>query len=176
MSDFYLCALIWRLSNWFIFSLYFLILINFNFPNFNDLLLTQIFEWPNFIDLLLNQILITKFYWPFINPDLISCSFLKFKYQLPFSLPSFQLPFNCLNIPGKPMSDGTYSRNQLTTYAYVRKGKLLHQWVRRLCVVSGTRLLIYRGQGHCYTCLGGRGGGGVRVGGRGYLWYYLMYI
>nr|XP_034338092.1 PH domain leucine-rich repeat-containing protein phosphatase 2 isoform X2 [Crassostrea gigas] len=45
---------------------------------------------------------------------------------------------------GKPMSDGTYSRNQLTTYAYVRKGKLLHQWVRRLCVVSGTRLLIYR--------------------------------
>ncbi|XP_012938360.1 uncharacterized protein LOC101860377 [Aplysia californica] len=48
---------------------------------------------------------------------------------------------------GKPLSDYTYSRNQLTTYAYVRKGKLLHQWVRRLCVISGTRMLIYREKG-----------------------------
>ena len=46
---------------------------------------------------------------------------------------------------GKPVSDSTYSRNQLTSWVYVRKGKLLHQWVRRLCVISGTRLLIYRG-------------------------------
>ncbi|KAH3770493.1 hypothetical protein DPMN_171780 [Dreissena polymorpha] len=45
---------------------------------------------------------------------------------------------------GKPVSDSTYSRNQLTTFVYVRKGKLLYQWVRRLCVISGTRLLIYR--------------------------------
>ncbi|XP_052816622.1 PH domain leucine-rich repeat-containing protein phosphatase 2-like isoform X2 [Mya arenaria] len=45
---------------------------------------------------------------------------------------------------GKPVSDSTYSRNQLTSFAYVRKGKLLHQWSRRLCVISGTRLLIYR--------------------------------
>ncbi|BFZ13214.1 hypothetical protein BsWGS_16253 [Bradybaena similaris] len=45
---------------------------------------------------------------------------------------------------GKPLSDSTYGRNQLQTYAYIRKGKLLHQWGRRLCVLSGTRLLIYR--------------------------------
>ncbi|XP_070202182.1 PH domain leucine-rich repeat-containing protein phosphatase 2-like isoform X2 [Littorina saxatilis] len=48
---------------------------------------------------------------------------------------------------GKPVSDSTYSRNQLTSWVYVRKGKLLHQWVRRLCVISGTRLLIYRDKG-----------------------------
>ncbi|XP_061163217.1 PH domain leucine-rich repeat-containing protein phosphatase 2-like isoform X1 [Saccostrea echinata] len=54
------------------------------------------------------------------------------------------LPWLVKFYAGKPLSDGTYSRNQLTSYAYVRKGKLLHQWVRRLCVVSGTRLLIYR--------------------------------
>ncbi|GFR82039.1 PH domain leucine-rich repeat-containing protein phosphatase 1 [Elysia marginata] len=48
---------------------------------------------------------------------------------------------------GKPLSDFTYSRNQLSTYAYIRKGKLLHQWTRRLCVISGTRLLIYREKG-----------------------------
>ncbi|XP_071092127.1 PH domain leucine-rich repeat-containing protein phosphatase 2-like [Haliotis cracherodii] len=45
---------------------------------------------------------------------------------------------------GKPISDSTYSRSQLSSYAYLRKGKLLHQWVRRLCVITGTRLLIYR--------------------------------
>ncbi|ESO82713.1 hypothetical protein LOTGIDRAFT_155730 [Lottia gigantea] len=45
---------------------------------------------------------------------------------------------------GKPLSDGTYSRSQLSSYVYVRKGKLLHQWVRRRCVISGTRLLIHR--------------------------------
>ncbi|KAL4235210.1 PH domain leucine-rich repeat-containing protein phosphatase 2 [Mactra antiquata] len=45
---------------------------------------------------------------------------------------------------GKPVSDSTYSRNQLTSFVYVRKGKLIHQWVRRLCVIAGTRLLIYR--------------------------------
>ncbi|KAK6186255.1 hypothetical protein SNE40_008326 [Patella caerulea] len=45
---------------------------------------------------------------------------------------------------GKPVSDSTYSRNQLSAYVYVRKGKLLHQWVRRRCVISGTRLLIHR--------------------------------
>lgn len=45
---------------------------------------------------------------------------------------------------GKPVSDSTYSRNQLTTFAYVRKGKLIYQWVRRLCIITGTRLLIYR--------------------------------
>ncbi|KAK0051379.1 PH domain leucine-rich repeat-containing protein phosphatase 2 [Biomphalaria pfeifferi] len=47
---------------------------------------------------------------------------------------------------GKPASltEHTYSRNHLTTYTYIRKGKLLHQWVRRRCSISGTRMLIYR--------------------------------
>ncbi|KAK3086917.1 hypothetical protein FSP39_025370 [Pinctada imbricata] len=54
------------------------------------------------------------------------------------------LPWLVKFYAGKPISDGTYSRNQLTSHAYVRKGKLLYQWVRRLCVISGTRLLIYR--------------------------------
>ncbi|KAJ8302491.1 hypothetical protein KUTeg_018887 [Tegillarca granosa] len=44
----------------------------------------------------------------------------------------------------KPISDSTYSRNQLSGNVYVRKGKLIYQWVKRLCVISGTRLLIYR--------------------------------
>ncbi|XP_069113658.1 PH domain leucine-rich repeat-containing protein phosphatase 2-like isoform X2 [Argopecten irradians] len=54
------------------------------------------------------------------------------------------LPWLVKFYAGKPISDSTYSRNQLSAYTMVRKGKLLHQWVRRLCVVSGTRLQIYR--------------------------------
>ncbi|XP_052062683.1 PH domain leucine-rich repeat-containing protein phosphatase 2-like isoform X1 [Mytilus californianus] len=45
---------------------------------------------------------------------------------------------------GKPISDSTYSRNQLQSLVLVRKGKLIYQWVKRLCVISGTRLMIYR--------------------------------
>ncbi|GFN92368.1 PH domain leucine-rich repeat-containing protein phosphatase 1, partial [Plakobranchus ocellatus] len=58
--------------------------------------------------------------------------------------PSEDLAYLVRFYAGKPLSDFTYSRNQLSTYAYIRKGKLLHQWTRRLCVISGTRLLIYR--------------------------------
>ncbi|XP_013390226.1 uncharacterized protein LOC106158698 [Lingula anatina] len=47
-------------------------------------------------------------------------------------------------ILGKPFHDGTYSRNQLQAWVEVRKGKVLHQWARRLCIISGTRLYIYR--------------------------------
>lgn len=63
--------------------------------------------------------------------------------------PKEDLSFLVRFYAGKPLSlsDYTYSRNQLTTYAYIRKGKLIHQWVRRQCTVSGTRLLIYREKG-----------------------------
>ncbi|CAL1542510.1 unnamed protein product [Lymnaea stagnalis] len=63
--------------------------------------------------------------------------------------PKEDLTFLVRFYAGKPLSlsDYTYSRNQLTTYAYIRKGKLIHQWVRRQCTVSGTRLLIYREKG-----------------------------
>ncbi|KAK2192238.1 hypothetical protein NP493_36g04045 [Ridgeia piscesae] len=46
---------------------------------------------------------------------------------------------------GKPTFDSTFSRKQLQAYIDVRKGKMLQQWVPRMCVVSGTRLLIYKG-------------------------------
>ena len=47
---------------------------------------------------------------------------------------------------GKPFHDSTFSRNQLTAWIDIRKGKVIHQWSRRLCVISGTRLLIYKGK------------------------------
>ncbi|XP_014669516.1 PREDICTED: PH domain leucine-rich repeat-containing protein phosphatase 2-like [Priapulus caudatus] len=46
---------------------------------------------------------------------------------------------------GKPIQDGTFSRRMLSAQLYVRKGKVFHQWVKRLVVVSGTRVLIYPG-------------------------------
>ncbi|XP_059164436.1 uncharacterized protein LOC131947287 isoform X2 [Physella acuta] len=63
--------------------------------------------------------------------------------------PKEDLAFLVRFYSGKPLSlsDFTYSRNHLSTYAYIRKGKLLHQWVRRLCVISGTRMLIHREKG-----------------------------
>ncbi|CAH1779251.1 unnamed protein product [Owenia fusiformis] len=45
---------------------------------------------------------------------------------------------------GKPFHDMTYARNQLSSFLFIRKGKVLPQWVRRFCVISGTRLLIYK--------------------------------
>lgn len=45
---------------------------------------------------------------------------------------------------GKPLFDSTFSRNQLQSYLEVKKGGMLQQWVRRMCVLSGTRLLIYK--------------------------------
>ncbi|XP_055331496.1 PH domain leucine-rich repeat-containing protein phosphatase 2-like [Paramacrobiotus metropolitanus] len=47
---------------------------------------------------------------------------------------------------GKPYLDATFSRQSLCTVLPVRKQKgLLHPWTRRLCEISGTRLLIYPG-------------------------------
>ncbi|KAK3603860.1 hypothetical protein CHS0354_042868 [Potamilus streckersoni] len=54
------------------------------------------------------------------------------------------LPYLVKFYAGKPISDSTYSRNQLSTMVYVRKGKIIYQWVQRLCVISGTRLHVYR--------------------------------
>lgn len=45
---------------------------------------------------------------------------------------------------GKPMPDNKDSRNQLKAFMEIKKGGLLQQWVGRLCVFSGTRLLIYK--------------------------------
>ena len=47
---------------------------------------------------------------------------------------------------GKPMVDSTFSRNQLQAYIDVKKGKMMSNWVKRLCVISGTRLLVYKGK------------------------------
>lgn len=43
------------------------------------------------------------------------------------------------------MPDNKDSRNQLKAFMEIKKGGLLQQWVGRLCVFSGTRLLIYKG-------------------------------
>ena len=48
-------------------------------------------------------------------------------------------------LTGKPMYDSTFSRSQLQAFIDIKKGGLLKQWTRRLCVISGTRLLIYKG-------------------------------
>ncbi|GAB1598342.1 PH domain leucine-rich repeat-containing protein phosphatase 2-like isoform X1 [Argonauta hians] len=45
---------------------------------------------------------------------------------------------------GKPVQDSTYTKNQLSSILLVRKGKLIYQWVQRLCSISGTRLFIHR--------------------------------
>ena len=44
------------------------------------------------------------------------------------------------------MVDSTFSRNQLQAYIDIKKGKMMSNWVKRLCVVSGTRLLIHKGK------------------------------
>lgn len=43
------------------------------------------------------------------------------------------------------MHDSTFSRSQLKAYLEIKKGGMLQQWVWRLCIISGTRLLIYKG-------------------------------
>ena len=43
------------------------------------------------------------------------------------------------------MVDSTFSRTQLQAYIDVKKGKVISNWNKRLCVVSGTRLLVYKG-------------------------------
>lgn len=45
---------------------------------------------------------------------------------------------------GKPIEDNTYSKNQLSSILFVRKGKLIYQWIQRFCSISGTRLFIHR--------------------------------
>lgn len=45
---------------------------------------------------------------------------------------------------GKPIEDNTYSKNQLSSILFIRKGKLIYQWVQRFCSISGTRLFIHR--------------------------------
>ena len=46
---------------------------------------------------------------------------------------------------GKPFHDSTFSRNQLQAYIDVKKGKVISGWTKRLCCISGTRLLVYKG-------------------------------
>ncbi|XP_064641510.1 PH domain leucine-rich repeat-containing protein phosphatase 2-like isoform X2 [Lineus longissimus] len=53
---------------------------------------------------------------------------------------SYQIKF----YTGKPLHDYTYSRHYLASVLLVRKGKMFHQWSERLCIISGTRLLIYK--------------------------------
>ncbi|XP_014677745.1 PREDICTED: PH domain leucine-rich repeat-containing protein phosphatase 2-like [Priapulus caudatus] len=62
---------------------------------------------------------------------------------------------------GKPVQDGTFTRNNVSGVLYVRKGKLFHQWAKRMCMLSGTRLLVYpgvdrRGTPHVYQLATGR--------------------
>ncbi|CAI9724275.1 PH domain leucine-rich repeat-containing protein phosphatase 2-like isoform X3 [Octopus vulgaris] len=45
---------------------------------------------------------------------------------------------------GKPVQDSTFTKAQLSSVILVRKGKLIYQWVQRLCAISGTRLFIHR--------------------------------
>ncbi|ELT96188.1 hypothetical protein CAPTEDRAFT_42875, partial [Capitella teleta] len=45
---------------------------------------------------------------------------------------------------GKPLYDSTFSRNQLQACLEVKKGGIMQNWVRRMCVLTGTRLLIYK--------------------------------
>lgn len=44
------------------------------------------------------------------------------------------------------MHDGTFSRPQLEAYIDIRKGRVLGAWQRRVCVISGTRILVYKGK------------------------------
>ena len=53
--------------------------------------------------------------------------------------------------PGKPMMDSTFSRNQLQAFLEIKKGGVLQNWIQRLCVLSGTRLLIYKGMSQSHT-------------------------
>jgi len=47
---------------------------------------------------------------------------------------------------GKPMRHSTFSRKQLKSWVNTKRGGLLQQWVYRSCVISGTRLLLYKGK------------------------------
>ena len=48
-------------------------------------------------------------------------------------------------LAGKPVCDGWYLNNQLQAMLDVKKGGILQNWLHRLCVLSNTRLLIYKG-------------------------------
>jgi len=47
---------------------------------------------------------------------------------------------------GKPACHSTFTRKQLKSWINTKRGGLLQQWVYRNCVISGTRLLLYKGQ------------------------------
>jgi len=48
-------------------------------------------------------------------------------------------------LAGKPLCAGWYSNSQLRALLHVKKGGILQHWQHRLCVLSNTRLLIYKG-------------------------------
>jgi len=48
-------------------------------------------------------------------------------------------------LAGKPICERYHSNNQLQAMLNVKKGGLLHHWQHRLCVLSNTRLLLYKG-------------------------------
>jgi len=52
-------------------------------------------------------------------------------------------------LAGKPLCAGWYSNNQLQAMLEVKKGGILQHWQHRLCVLSNTRLLMYKGN----TCI-----------------------
>jgi len=49
-------------------------------------------------------------------------------------------------LAGKPTRHSTFTRKQLKSWINTRRGGILQQWVYRNCVISGTRLLLYKGQ------------------------------
>jgi len=48
-------------------------------------------------------------------------------------------------LAGKPLCERWYSNNQLQAMLDVKKGGILKQWQHRMCILSNTRLLIYKG-------------------------------
>jgi len=46
---------------------------------------------------------------------------------------------------GKPLCAKWYSSKQLQAMLSVKKGGILQHWQHRLCVLSNTRLLMYKG-------------------------------
>jgi len=47
---------------------------------------------------------------------------------------------------GKPTRYNTFTRKQLKAWINTKRGGLLQQWVYRHCVISDTRLLLYKGR------------------------------
>lgn len=44
------------------------------------------------------------------------------------------------------MVDSTFARTQMQAFLDVRKDKVMSGWGKKLCVLSGTRLLMYKGE------------------------------